>query len=518
MNVTFYGATREVTGSMHMITTQEDRILLDCGMYQGHRKSARVKNIAFPFDPRLISNVILSHAHIDHSGRLPLLTKSGFTGRIITTNATKDASEYLLSDSAHIQESDAAYLNYKAVRKLLSRTSSTNKDKRGIEKSLKKQGHRLDLDAIDEVIQEHQLEKVEPLYTMKDAEEAMRHFEGKPYRHPEQIGKNSSYTLYDAGHILGSAFSVVRYKAENKKFTVMFTGDIGRFGKPIIQDPTLSFADEDRNVDLLIMESTYGNRFHDDAESMKPELMRLINEAVPRKGVILIPAFSFGRTQEVLYLLHELYNEGKIPRLPVFVDSPLSSKITKVFGEHPEVYDRDTHRTFLEKGENPFSFKQLKYIESMEESMALNRNTEPAIVIASAGMCEAGRILHHLRHKIHNPSTTVLIVGYMAEHTLGRKMLDRGLEYQASGRKGSPPILKILGKEYPLLAHVETMSGLSAHADQKELLTFLSGSNLNIKKIAVVHGEESQSLALAEKLNSLGRNAFVPMAGETVRV
>jgi metallo-beta-lactamase family protein len=518
MNVTFYGAIRGVTGSMHMITTQDDRILLDCGMYQGYRKETRAKNSSFPFDPRLISNVILSHAHIDHSGRLPLLTKNGFTGRIICTNATSDACKYLLSDSAHIQESDAAYLNYKAVRSLLSQMNTTNKDKRSIQKGLKKNGHKLDLEAIDKVILEHRLEKVEPLYTMKEAEETMRQFEGKPYRHPEQIGRDSTFTLYDAGHILGSAFSVVRYKAENRKFAVMFTGDIGRFNKPIIQDPTLNFAEEDREIDLLIMESTYGNRFHDDAENMKPELMRLINNAVPRKGVILIPAFSYGRTQEVLYLLHELYNEGNIPRLPVYVDSPLSSKITKVFGDHPEVYDRDTHTTFLEKGENPFSFQQLKYIETLEESMALNRDTAPAIVIASAGMCEAGRILHHLRHKIHNPSTTILIVGYMAEHTLGRKILDRGLDYQASGRKGSPPVLKILGKEYPLKAHVETMSGLSAHADQKELLSFLSGSNLKIKKIAVVHGEESQSLALAERLNGLGMNAFVPMAGETVRV
>ncbi|MFH2131887.1 MAG: MBL fold metallo-hydrolase [bacterium] len=518
MNVTFYGATREVTGSMHMITTQDDHILLDCGMFQGHRSESRAKNSTFAFDPRIVSNVILSHAHIDHSGRLPLLTKKGFTGRITCTNATRDACEYLLADSAHIQESDAAYLNYKTVRSLLSKLNPTNKEKRSIQKSLKKDGHKLDQEAIAEVIQEHHLEKIEPLYTQKEAEAAMLQFEGMPYRHPGAIGKNTTFTLYDAGHILGSAFSVIHYKPGNKQFTVMFTGDIGRFHKPIIQDPTLNFADGDRDIDLLIMESTYGDRFHDDAESMKPELMRLINKAVPREGVILIPAFSYGRTQEVLYLLHELYNEGKIPRLPVFVDSPLSSKITKVFGEHPEVYDRDTHRTFLEKGQNPFAFKQLKYIETLEESMALNRATEPAIVIASAGMCEAGRILHHLRHKVHNPSTTILIVGFMAEHTLGRKILDKGLEYKESGRKGKPPILKILGKEYPLHAHVETMSGLSAHADQKELLTFLSDSNLNIKKIAVVHGEEAQSLALAAKLQEKGMKAFVPMAGETVRV
>lgn len=518
MNITFYGATREVTGSMHMISTPEDNILLDCGMFQGRRKETRAKNISFAFDPRLVSNVILSHAHIDHSGRLPLLTKNGFNGHIICTAATRDASEHLLSDSAHIQKSDASYLNYKSVRSLLTNLKSTNKEKRAAQKALKKNGHKLDLDAINEVIEAHRLEKVEPLYSEEDVTTAIRRFETYPYNHHYSIGKDTTATLYDAGHILGSALSVVRYKPGNRQFTVMFTGDIGRFNKPIIQDPTLHFAAEDREIDLLIMESTYGNRFHNPAENMKDELQQIILEAVPRKGVILIPAFSYGRTQEMLYLLHELYNEGSIPRIPVFVDSPLSSKITKVFGEHPEVYDRATHKTFLEKGENPFSFKQLKYIESLEESMALNRSSDPAIIIASAGMCEAGRILHHLRHKVHNPSTTILIVGFMAEHTLGRKIMERGLDFQASGRKGKAPSLRILGKEYPLAARVHTMSGLSAHADQNELLTFLTRSNLNIRNTAIVHGEEEQSLALADKLKSMGRNAFVPMTGETVRI
>jgi metallo-beta-lactamase family protein len=518
MNVTFYGATREVTGSLHMISTRDDRILLDCGLFQGRRKETHLKNSTFSFDPRLVSNVVLSHAHIDHSGRLPLLSKFGFKGRIMSTAATKDACSCLLPDSAHIQQSDAAYLNYKAVRSLMSNLKSTNKEKRSIEKSLKKNGHKLNLEAIAEVIEAHGLKKIEPLYTDKEVATTIGQFEGTPYRHPKLIGKDTTLTLYDAGHILGSAFSVIRHKPVAKQFTVMFTGDIGRFNKPIIQDPTLDFAEEDRDIDLLIMESTYGNRFHDPAENMKSELLRVITEAQPRKGVILIPAFSYGRTQEMLYLLHELYNEGSIPRIPVYVDSPLSSKITKVFGEHPEVYDQATHKTFLEKGENPFAFKQLKYIETLEESMALNRNTEPAIVIASAGMCEAGRILHHLRHKIHNPSTTILIVGFMAEHTLGRKIMDRGLEFQNSGRKGKAPSVKILGKEYPMAANIQTMSGLSAHGDQNELLKFLTESNLNIKNIAVVHGEESQSLALADKLNGMGMRAFVPMTGETVRV
>jgi metallo-beta-lactamase family protein len=220
----------------------------------------------------------------------------------------------------------------------------------------------------------------------------------------------------------------------------------------------------------------------------------------------------------MLYLLHELYNDGNIPKFPVYVDSPLSSKLTKVFGDHPEVYDRATHKTFLEKGKNPFAFKQLKFIETLEESMALNRDMTPHIVIASSGMCEAGRILHHLRHKIHNPQTTILIVGFMAEHTLGRRIMEKGAEFNRVDNHGKPPIQKILGKEYPLKAHVDVMNGFSAHADQTELLRFLKQSNLNIKRIAIVHGEEEQSLSLAEKLNQEGFKAFVPLVGETVRV
>jgi len=518
MNITFYGATREVTGSSHMISTKDDRILLDCGMYQGRRKEVKAKNSSFAFDPKLVSNMLLSHAHIDHSGRIPLFKKQGFNGRIICTKATQDACKYLLSDSAHIQESDAAYLNYKSARSLLHSIENNNKEKRNIQKQLKREGHKLNNEAIEQVIDQYKLEKIEPLYTAKDVEEAIKQFDGYPYRTPIDIGKHATATMYDAGHILGSAITVVRYKPGNQQFTVMFTGDLGRFNKPIIKDPTLNFAEEDRNIDLLIMESTYGNRFHSDMGDLKTQLETVINEAVPRNGVILIPAFSYGRTQEVLYILHELYNEGSIPKLPVYVDSPLSSKITKVFGDHPEVYDLATHKTFLEKGENPFAFKQLRYIETVEESIALNRDNTPSVIIASSGMCEAGRILHHLRNKIHNPSTTILAVGYMAEHTLGRKMLDRAAAYQESGRKGKPPLLKILGKEYPLKAHVEMLSGFSAHGDQKELLDFVTQSNLTIKQIAVVHGEESQSLAFADKLNEKGFKAFVPMAGQTVQV
>lgn len=518
MNVTFYGAIREVTGSMHLISTNEDRILLDCGMYQGRRQESRTKNLSFAFEPKLITNMVLSHAHIDHSGRIPLLTKKDFKGRIICTNASQDACRHLLLDSAHIQESDAAYLNYKTARSVLTQVQHTNKKKRDLQKILKKNGHQLNLENIGKLMKDYHLEKVEPLYSKMEAEASLEFFEGIPYRHPVEVGKYTVCTLYDAGHILGSAFSVVRYKPKDRQFTVCYTGDIGRFGKPIINDPTLDFAPEDRTIDLLIMESTYGNRFHDAAENMKNELKAVIIKAATRGGAILIPAFSFGRTQELLYLLHELYNDGSIPKFPVYVDSPLSSKLTNVFGDHPEVYDRATHKTFLEKGKNPFAFKQLKFIETLEESMALNRDQTPHIVIASSGMCEAGRILHHLRHKIHNPHTTILIVGFMAEHTLGRRIMEKGTEAAKEANHGQAPLQKILGKEYPLNAHVDVLNGFSGHADQAEMLRFLKKCNLKIKRIAVVHGEEEQSEAFAQKLNQEGFKAFVPMVGETIRV
>jgi metallo-beta-lactamase family protein len=266
------------------------------------------------------------------------------------------------------------------------------------------------------------------------------------------------------------------------------------------------------------MESTYGNRVHEPLEDLKPMLKKIFTETFQRNGTVIIPAFAYGRTQELLYLIHELYDEGEVRQVPVFVDSPLATNITRVFGEHPEVYDKETHETFLKKGKNPFFFDKVRFVGSVEESMALNREEKPHIVIAASGMCEAGRVLHHLRHKIHNPRHTILIVGYMAQNTLGRRILDQGREYEKSGRKGSPPLLKFLNKTYPLKAHVEKLGGFSAHGDKNEMLRFLKESNLKIKKIAVVHGEEDQSLAFATHLQHEGFPAVVPHPGETIRI
>ncbi len=517
MHVTFHGAAREVTGSAHLLENGHDRLLLDCGLVQGRRKETNAKNRELPFDPRQLTNVVLSHAHIDHSGRIPLLARKDFQGRILATRATRDACEYLLRDSAHIQESDAAYLNYKTARHFLSgNRKGGRKSKSEVRRRLKKNGHNLDTEAINTVIAQNDLEAVTPLYAMADAEQALSLFDGFPYRHPVTVGRNTVCTFYEAGHILGSAISIVRAQVNGHSLNIGYTGDLGRFGKPILRDPCLDFEPADRRLDLLIMESTYGDRFHEPVIDLTPRLKTVLTEACERGGTILIPSFAFGRTQELLYVLHELYMENAVPKLPVYVDSPLATKITRVFGEHPEVYDAEAHETFLQSGRNPFRFDQIHFVQSVEESIALTRDDKPHIVISASGMCEAGRILHHLRYKIHNPRNTILIVGFMARHTLGRRIVDEGQAYAAEDRRGPAPEVKFMNKTYPLAAHVVKIGGFSAHADRDELMRFLTQSNLEVKKIAVVHGEEAQSLAFARHLNQHGFNALTPQPGETI--
>jgi metallo-beta-lactamase family protein len=378
---------------------------------------------------------------------------------------------------------------------------------------MKKRRHEFDHETINELIETYNLKVVEPLYTTFEAEQALTHYRGQPYRRPVSIGTDITCKFYDAGHIIGSAICLV--KSDSK--TVCFSGDIGRFDTPIIRDPTLDFAEEDRDIDLLIMESTYGDRLHEPVGELKPHLKAVINETYNRGGTIIIPSFAFGRTQQLIYYLHQLYDEDAVPRLPIYVDSPLATRLTRVYGEHPEAYDPETHEAFLTKGKNPFAFRQIHFVSSVEESMALNRDQSPHIVLSASGMCEAGRVLHHLRFKVHDSRNTILIVGYMAANTLGRRILEEGLAYEKSGRKDKPPNLKIFGKEYPLKAHVVKMGGFSAHADKNEMMRFIKKSNLRIKKVAVVHGERDQSLAFARHLGNEGFVATVPRAGETIR-
>lgn len=520
MHVTFYGAVGEVTGSLHLLTAGNDQILLDCGMFQGHRKETDRKNRMLPFDPQIVTNMVLSHAHIDHSGRIPLLTRGGFAGRILCTRATEDACRYLLPDSAHIQESDADYLNYKMARSVLADMAGGKHKEKKREKIKRrlKTDEGLNKEAINAVIEKYHLDAVTPVYTAADAQEALGFFDGHPYETEIVLGQESTCRLYDAGHILGSAITMIHTKENGHRRTIGYTGDLGRFDKPILKNPTLRFDPEDCDVDLLIMESTYGNREHEPVTDMAPHLKQVLNETIERGGTVLIPSFAFGRTQELLYVIHDLYNRQEVPAVPVYVDSPLATEITRVFGEHPEMYDRQTHKDFLESGKNPFMFDKVQFVTEVADSMALMRRSDPHIVISAAGMCEAGRILHHLRYKIHDPRNSILIVGYMAEHTLGRRILEKGSAYEAAGREGEPPMLRFLNKEYPLKAHVVELGGFSAHADKNEMLKFLHQSNLRVKKIALVHGEAAQTRAFAQTLQDAGYSVHVPRAGETLKI
>jgi metallo-beta-lactamase family protein len=387
-----------------------------------------------------------------------------------------------------------------------------------IKKLLKKGRHELDVETINDLMSKLRLEAVKPLYTLPDAEKALSSFDPYPYKTTVDIGHQMTCTFYDAGHILGSAISMVTARMNDKARRLCFSGDLGRFDKPIINDPELVFPEADREVDLLILESTYGDRLHEPVADMKGQLAAVLDETLRRGGTILIPAFAFGRTQVLLYVLHELYNEKRLPRVPIYVDSPLAVNLTRVFAEHPEVYDQDTQATFLSKGENPFLFDQIRLVRSVEESMALNRDEKPQIIIAASGMCEAGRILHHLRFKIHNDRNTILIVGYMAQNTLGRRIEELGRDYEESGRRGEAPRVRFFNKEYPLRAHVTKIGGFSGHADKAEMLRFLRQSNLRIKKIALVHGEETQALHFADSLIREGYSVMVPRRGETLAV
>lgn len=525
MHVSFFGATREVTGSFHTLTTDDDTVLLDCGLFQGTRKETEAKNRVLPVDPKILTNMILSHAHIDHSGRLPMITRAGFKGQIFCSRATAAAGEYLLRDSAKIQEGDASYLNYKTAKTFLAKVKTgdgkiaiSGDDLKEIKSILKSGDHGLRDDVIEKLLAEHHLEVVRPLYTMTEVEEALSHFQGIPYGETVTVGKDLTCTLYEAGHILGSAMSVICYAMAGQKKIVLYSGDLGRFNKPIIKDPNLDFAEEHRNIDLLIMESTYGNRLHEPMQDMKPLLKKALIDTFDRGGSVIIPAFAYGRTQELLYFLHELYLSREVPPMPVWVDSPLATQITHVFGEHPETYDQATHNAFLKRGLNPFDFSQLKFVQSVEESMALNRDQQSHVVLAGSGMCEGGRVLHHLRHKIHDERNTILIVGYMGQNTFGRYLQEAGEKYNTEGRQGPAPLMRFYNKAYPLKARVVTLGGFSAHGDRNELMRVLKDSNLTVKKIALVHGEEEQSLTFADRLRGEGYNVVVPLHGQSVAV
>ncbi|CUS76631.1 metallo-beta-lactamase family protein [Candidatus Kryptonium thompsonii] len=464
MEIQFIGAVRTVTGSMHLIHANGVKFLLDCGLYQGRRAKAREINENFPFDPKEIDFIILSHAHIDHSGNIPQIVKKGFSGKIFSTSATRDLASIMLIDSGHIHEKDAEYLN----------------------KKLKKKGEPL----------------IEPLYTASDAVRALEHFVGLPYRKEIEIATGINLIFYDAGHLLGSAITVLNIKENGTKIRLAFTGDLGRPYRPILKNPELI-----GNVDFLITESTYGGTIHEEIESVEQKIAEIVIKSYDRNGKIIIPAFSVDRTQVLIYILHKLVGANKIPKIPIFIDSPLAVNATEIYRLHPECFD-DEMRKFLLNGKDPFNFSMLHYITEVEESKKLNKYEKPCIIISASGMCETGRILHHLANNIENPRNIILIVGYMAENTLGRKLKD--------GVKK----VKIFGDEYTVNAEVISMDALSAHADRNELIGYISHiDRKHVKGIFVVHGEEEQSIKLADALKEIGfENVIIPQRGETFEI
>ena len=463
MKITFHGAACTTTGSMHLIETDRQRILLDCGLYQGRRAEAADSNAHLPFDPKSLAHVILSHAHIDHSGNLPTLVKNGYAGEIHCTPATHDLANLMLRDSAHIQEQDAAYLNQKTSR-------------RG-------------------------LPKVEPLYTAVDAENALQRFIGHAYDQPFSLDDSGHVILRDAGHILGSAITVLELQDQERTIRVGFSGDLGRPNAPILRDPAIVTG-----LDYLIIESTYGNREHLSFEQAAQELAHAVRETVARGGKVVIPAFAVERTQELLYYLHLQTEAGDVPRVPIFVDSPLAIDATNVFRLHLECFD-DEMRQHMLAHDDPFGFGGLKYTRSVEESRAINNLEGPAIILAANGMCEAGRILHHLKHNIQDAHNTILFVGYQAENTLGRRLVE--------GEKK----IRIFGDEFTVRAQIQVANGFSAHADRTELLNWFAGAQAGLQGVFVVHGEEQSALAFADALRPLGKFAVtVPEPSQTIEL
>ncbi len=463
MEIKFCGADRTVTGSQHLLTINGKKILLDCGLYQGKREDAYDINKSFPFDPKELHCVVLSHAHIDHSGNLPSLTAKGFTGAIYSTAATKDLCSIMLQDSAHIQESDTKYTNKKRAKK--------------------------------------NLPSFKPLYTQTDAINTLTKFRTAGYNqtiYPDGLGNNVGVTYYDAGHILGSALVVLDINEGSRKIRFAFTGDLGRPNLPILRDP-----DFIGDVDFLISESTYGNRVHDKAEVMDDQLAVVMNEAITRGGKILIPAFSVGRTQEIVYAMSKLFAKKAIPVIPIFVDSPLSTSATAIFKLHPECYDREIS-DLIASGVKVFDLPNLSYISKVEESKKLNDIPGPCVIISASGMCEAGRILHHLSNNIEDPKATILIVGYMAENTLGRRLIESASVENA--------VVNIYGEEHNVNAQIRILNSFSAHADKDELHWYFDKFNREkLQNIYLVHGEIDQMEPFSSSLKGMGfKNVDIP--------
>jgi metallo-beta-lactamase family protein len=446
MRINFHGAAHTVTGSQHLLEINGSKLLLDCGLYQGRRAETYERNLNFHFDPKSLDAVILSHAHIDHAGNLPNLAKQGYEGPIYATHATVDLGSLMIRDSGRIQESDAEFVNKKRAR--------------------------------------HGGEPIEPLYTEQDAVEVAGMFKGVDYAEAFEPIPGVVARLFDAGHILGSAGVSLEIEEKGKKIRLWFSGDIGRYRMPLLLDPVLP-----ESVDYMIMESTYGDKPHGDPDKAFIEFREVVKRTVERGGKVIVPAFSVGRTQELVYNLNEMMQDGTVPKVPVYVDSPLAVHATQVFRDHPECFDEETRQFVMEARHPALDFKMLTYVQSVEESKALNERKEPMIIISASGMAETGRIVHHIRNNIENPKNTICIVSWQAPNTMGRRLADR------------EPQVNIFGEVYKVKCDVATIGGLSGHAGQDLLMKYALGVRSTIKQLFLVHGEEMQAMTLKGLLN-----------------
>lgn len=467
IRIEFVGAAQTVTGSKHLVHTPHATVLLDCGLFQGRRREAYDVNKNLGFRASDVDVAVLSHAHIDHSGALPMLCKSGFDGTIYGTPATRDLCAVMLEDAAAIQEQDADYIN------------------RAIEK-------------------EHvDMERVTPLYEPQDVVRVLERMISVPYGRTVPIADGVRITFHDAGHVLGSAIVVLDVEDEGKKKRILFTGDLGREHIPILRDP--EHAD---GVSTLVTESTYGDRLHPPLEAMDEALVDLIKRVVKRGGKMIIPSFALERAQEVVYAIKRLRTKRLIPDIPIYVDSPLTVKITDVFKMHPECFDEET-RALIAGRESPFDFDNLHYVSERDDSKAIDASHEPSIIISASGMCEAGRVLHHLKAGIEDPKNAVVIVGFQAPHTLGRRIVERRQR------------VKIFGVERDLRAEVAVMNGFSAHADQKDLVAYADHTREHgqLEQIILVHGEPGPQRTLKEKLAERGMKKVAnPAPGDVIEV
>lgn len=464
MRIHFHGAAQTVTGSQHLLEINGYRLLLDCGLYQGRRVDTYARNLNFAYDPRKLDAVILSHAHIDHAGNLPNLVQDGYEGPIYATRATVDLSAIMLADSGRIQESDAEYVNKKRTQR----------------------GEPL----------------IEPLYTEADAQRAAELFHPIDYGQPFAPVPGVVARFVEAGHILGSAAVSLEIEEQSRKIRFWFSGDIGRFKLPLLRDPVL--PDE---VDYLLMESTYGDKSHAEPGKAYEEFQEVVRRTLKRGGKMIIPAFAVGRTQELVYHLNMMMFTRDVPPVPVFVDSPLAVNASQVFKKHPEIFDDET-RWFVQQASHPaLDFKMLKYVQSVEESKALNLRDDPMIIISASGMAETGRILHHLKNNIEDPKNTVCIVSWQAPHTLGRRLADREKR------------IKIFGEPYNVKAEIATIGGLSGHAGQDLLTRYAVNTKRTVKKVFLVHGEAVPAAALSEKLKDLQmREVYYPELHSSVEI